>query len=254
MKEHHPLKACRAARLPAAGLEALAPLRAQGGVRVIAGDPVWVTWDNERADVLAALLAVPGCELFEPRDGRWFRPGDRLPAFDVPPPGAAVPLDRAVVPAPFVPTEPPAREHGRVPLTIVRCDVPRPTTAMRCPVTALQAWADTAPTAEISAVKAARCGDVAWLLGSKLPAIPGAERFWGDRVLIPLGFRSNPDWPEPALREAAQVGSNEILVLMENAAEAIPVNAFRPLTRAAIRRALGSPLPPLRGSMDAGVG
>ena len=72
----------------------------------------------------------------------------------------------------------------------------------------------------------------------QLPATPGADRFWGDRVLIALGFRSNPDWPESALREAAQVGRNEILILTENAAEAIPANAFRPLTRAAIRRCL----------------
>jgi len=71
-----------------------------------------------------------------------------------------------------------------------------------------------------------------------LPSIRDAERFWGDRVLIPLGFRSDPDWPESALREAAQVGRNEILILTENAAEAIPANAFRPLTRAAIRRCL----------------
>jgi MoxR-vWA-beta-propeller ternary system domain bpX2 len=238
MNVPHPLIACRAARLPAAGLEALAPLRAHGGVRVVAGDPAWLTWDNERSDVLAAVLAVPGCELFEPRDGRWFRPGDQLPVFELPPRGDPVPLDRSVVPAPFIPIEPADREHGRVPLTIVRCDVPRPTSAMRCPVAALQPWADTAPTAEIGAVKAARCGDVAWVLGSKLPAIPGAERFWGDCVLIPLGYRSDPDWPESALREAAQVGPTEILVLMENAAAAIPSDAFQPLTRAAIRRSL----------------
>jgi len=238
MKERHPLNACRAARIPVSGLESLAPLRAQGGVRVIAGEPAWVTWDNERADILAALLAVPGCELFEPRDGAWFRSGEQLPVFDVPPRSDPIPLDRAVVPAPFVPVEPPAGDHGRVSLTIVRCHVPRPTSALRCPIAALHPWTDTAPTEEITALKAARSADVAWLMGSRLPSIPDAERFWGDRVLIPLGFRSDPDWPESALREAAQVGRNEILILTENAAEAIPANAFRPLTRAAIRRCL----------------
>ena len=238
MKDRHPLNACRAARLPVAGLEVLASLRARGGVRVIAGDPVWVAWDNERADVVAALLAVPGCELFEPRDGRWLRRGDQLPVFDLPPHGDQVPLDRAVVPAPINPTAAPAPDHGRVPLTVVRCDIQRPTSAMRCAVAALQPWADTAPTAEIDAVKAARCGDAAMLLGSRLPAIPDAERFWGDRVLIPLGFRPDPDWPEKSLREAAQVAPDEILVLMETATEALPDNVFRPLTRAAIRRAV----------------
>jgi hypothetical protein len=240
MKPRHPLDDCRAARLPLAVLAVLAPLRAAGGVRVVGADPTWVTWDAPRPDVVAALLAVPGVELFEPRGGRWFRTGDRLPAFDVPPPGESVPLDRLVVPGPFAAAEPGNRELKRVPLRLVRSAMPRPTSAVRCSLAALVAWADAATTAEITAVKAARCGDTAWLLGSRLPALPGAERFCGDRVLIPLGFRADPDWPEAALREAANVGPDELLVLTEEETEAIPVDAFRPLTRGSIRRASGA--------------
>jgi hypothetical protein len=237
MKTSHPLDVCRAALVPATGLEILASLRARGGVRVVRGDPAWVTWDNDRPDVISALVAVPGAELFAPRDGRWFRPGAHLPAFDLPPAGEPVPIDRAVLPDPVTPTEPADREPRRVPLRLVRCDVPRPTTALRCPVSALRPWADTAPAAEIAAVKAACSGDVAWLSGNKLPALVRAERFWGERVLIPLGFRADPDWPEAALREAAGIGPDEILVLTEQGSEAIPAGAFHPLTRAAIRRA-----------------
>ncbi|HKB00802.1 MAG TPA: hypothetical protein VKD90_01220 [Gemmataceae bacterium] len=237
MKKDHPLDGCRAARVPATGLEALAPLRARGGVRVVDGDPAWVTWDGDRPDVVAALVAIPGAELFEPRDGHWFRPAARLPAFDLPPAGVPVPLERAVVPASEVPTEPADREPRRVPLRLVRSDMPHPASALRCPIGALKGWADTATTAEIAAVNAARKGDVAWLLGSRLPALARAERFWGARVLIPLGFRADPDWPESALREAAGVGPDEILVLTEDGSEAIPGDAFKSLTRAAIRRA-----------------
>jgi hypothetical protein len=236
MKTKHPLAACRAARLPAAGLTLLAPLRASGGVQVITGEPAWVTWDGDRPDVLAAVVAVPGAELFEPRDGRWFRPGGHLPAFGLPAQGEPAPLDRAVVPAPLAPTEADPREFSRVPLRLVRCERERPATAVRCSVAALQAWADVATTAEITAVRAARSGDVAWLLGTKLPVLAGAERFWGERVLIPLGFRAEPDWPESALREAANVGPDELLVLTETGTEAIPADAFRVLTRGAIRR------------------
>jgi MoxR-vWA-beta-propeller ternary system domain bpX2 len=247
MKKPHPLDASRAALVPATVLEALAPLRARGGVRVLPGDPAWVTWDSDRPDVIAALVAVPGAELFEPRDGHWFRPGAYLPAFELPPPGEAVPIDRVVLPAAVMPTEPADREQRRVPLRLVRGDVPHATTALRSPIAALTEWVDTATSAEIAAVKAARNGDVAWLLGSRLPALVGVERFWGERVLIPLGFRADPDWPEPALREAAGVGPAEILVLTEQGPEAISAEAFKPLTRAAIRRASGPPLPPLRG-------
>jgi MoxR-vWA-beta-propeller ternary system domain bpX2 len=237
MTKPQPLLACRAARVPADGLESLAPLRTKGGIRVVAGEVAWVTWENDRPDVIIALLAVPGAELFEPHDGRWFRPGDRLPAFDVPPAGESIALDRIVVPAALTTSDPDAREQRRVPLKLVRSEVVKPTSAIRCQVESLRAWADTATTADITAVKATRSGDVVWLLGNKLPAIPGAERFWGERVLIPLGYRAEPDWPESALREATGIGPDEVLVLTEGGSEALPADAFRPLTRAAIRHA-----------------
>jgi MoxR-vWA-beta-propeller ternary system domain bpX2 len=232
----HPLQACRAARIPASGLALLAPLRATAGILVIPGEPAWLTWEGQRPDVIAAVLAIPGAELFEPRDGRWFRPGERLPVSELPPPGDAVPIDRAIIPAMVAHVEPPPRAIRRVPSQLVRSDAPRPTTALRCSLAALQTWADVALSADIVHIKAARNGDVCWLLGSKLPSLAGAERFWGDRVLVPLGYRAEPDWSEAALREAANVGPDELLILTLDANEAIPSDAFRPLSRAAIRR------------------
>lgn len=237
MSTQHPLEACRAARVPAAGIALLASHRVAGGISVTVGDPAWVTWEGQRPDVIATILSIPGAELFEPRDGRWRRPGERLPAFGLPPKGDAVPLDRAILPAPFTGVELSKRELRRVALQLVRCEVPRPTTAIRCPIAALQRWADGALTSDIANINGARNGDACWLLGNKLPTIADAERFWGDRVLIPLGFRVEPDWPESALREAAAVGPDELLVLTTDTTEAIPNDTFRPLTRAAIRRA-----------------
>jgi hypothetical protein len=66
--------------------------------------------------------------------------------------------------------------------------------------------------------------------------VPDAQRFWGERVLTPLGFRPEPELPETALRAAAEVSLGELLVLTESGAEAIPEDAFAPLTRAAMRR------------------
>jgi hypothetical protein len=108
---------------------------------------------------------------------------------------------------------------------------------MRCSIGSLQSWADSATTTEIAEVQATRNESTAWLRGTKLPAIVDAERFWGERVWRPIGWRTEPDCPESALREAAAVGPNEILVLMNDGAQAIPVDAFRSLTRAAIRLA-----------------
>ena len=237
MSDRHLLDACRAARLPVAGLAMLAPLRAASGINVIVDELAWVWWEGNRPELTAALIAVPEAELFEPRDGRWYRPGERLPVFDVPPRGESVLLDRAVLPAAFVPSEPQQRELRRVPLRLVRNDAPRPASAIRCSLSVLRSWTDIATTADIVNVKAARLRDICWLLGRKLPTFVNAERFWGERVLIPLGFRADPDWSDPALREAAHVGPDELLVLFEGSTEALPAGAFQPLTRAAVRRA-----------------
>jgi hypothetical protein len=102
----------------------------------------------------------------------------------------------------------------------------------------LRSWADIATTLELAAIKSARCRDVAWLIGSSLPAIESSERFWGERVFVPIGFRTEPNWPESAIREAAGVAPEEFLALMPGRAEAVRSDAFRPLTRGAIRRAL----------------
>jgi hypothetical protein len=237
MSKGTPLDACRAARLPAGGLTALAHLRAKGGVRVFDGEQTWIDWEGDRPDVIAAVLTVPDAELLEPRNGKWFIPGSQLPVFDVPPRGEAVPLDRAIMPAAFSPVEAGQRDLRPIALRLVRCETPRPTSAIRCPISALKVWVDTAPAAEIAALSGARCGNWAWIIGQALPTIADAERFWGEQVLFPLGWRAEPDWPEAALREAAAVGPNEILILTADGAEAISDDAFRPLTRAAIRRA-----------------
>src|SRR5262249_49852387 len=131
---------------------------------------------------------------------------------------------------------PPPAVGPPVPLGVVPDDRHRPTTALRTTLTALAGWADAATTARLARLQAARRGGAVWLLGPELPHLPG-ERFWGGAVLVPLGFRPDPDWPAAALREAAGVAADEVLVLTADAAEAIPRPAFRPLTRAAVRRA-----------------
>ena len=237
MTSRLPLSTCRAARVPLDGLRALAPLRAKRGVKIHVADHAWVEWETERPDVVAALLAVPGVVLLERRDGRWHSLGHHLP--DPGPTNADEPIsiDRAIVPAPIEAIASNPRESKRLPLQLVRSETPRLTTAIRCSIESLQPWADTATSADIESVHGIRCGSIAWLRGPKLPTIDEAERLWGEQVWRPNGWRTDPDWPEEALREAAGVGPNEILVLMYGRTEAIPLDAFRPLTRAAIRLA-----------------
>jgi hypothetical protein len=136
-----------------------------------------------------------------------------------------------------MPVPPPTSIVGRLAVTLVRGGSPQPVTALACRVADLESWADTATTREIAGVSAALCGDRALLRG-KVPTIPGATRFWGDTVLIPAGFRCDPDVSAATLRAAAGATDGELLVLTESATEILPLSAFAPLTRAGVRLAI----------------
>jgi hypothetical protein len=151
---------------------------------------------------------------------------------------------RVLTPARFAPAAPPVDVGAPVLLRIVRGGEPQPATALACPITDLLKWGEAATTAELSAVRAARCGRQAILIGAKLPAIPSAARYWGDDLLVPVGFRAEPDLPRAALRTACGATTDEQLVLLDaNGADVIPRAAFEPLTRAGLRLACRE-LPP----------
>jgi hypothetical protein len=231
-----PWAAVAAARLPAVGLTALAPLRCRSGLtttRVV--DFAWVTFQSGDPDVIRSLMPVPGVEFFARRGAAWTRFGHRLPTADAPPSGG-VPLDQMIFPAPITPSA--ASDAIAAPLrpTVVRGGPPRPVTAMTCHMSVLSRWADSAPAANLAEVRATRCAVRVVLLGERLPPIAG-ERFWGARVLAPVGFRPEPDLPPDVLRAACAVAADELLVLDATGVEAIPDAAFEPLTRAGIRLA-----------------
>jgi hypothetical protein len=231
-----PLDHTAAALMPASGLAALAAVRCRADVTVIlVDDRAWVTWPPGDAAVWHRLLAVPGVRFFEERDGAWYELGHRVPAFDLPPTGDAKPFDRVLFPAPLATEPAPPFAEPPVPLRLVPSDQIHATTALRTTLAAIQPWADRATTAELTAVRAARCGGRVLLRGDRLPVIPDAERFWGDRVLAPLGCRVEPDLPETAIRAAAGVSLSEVLILTAAGVEAVPEGAFAPLTRAGVR-------------------
>src|SRR5437868_6067672 len=91
------------ARLPLAELAVLAPLRRDGGIRVLlTADRAWVRWESGDDPVLRRVVPVRGVELYAERDGLWYRPGHALPAFGIPSERSESwrALDRVLVPAP----------------------------------------------------------------------------------------------------------------------------------------------------------
>ena len=240
MRPDPDLDAIQCASLPASALTALADLRREPGVAVtVSGDRAFIRWDSATVEVLCRVLPLAGVELYARRGGLWYRPGHRLPTFGLPADeGESVPLARAVTPTPVRPELPTHILPRPVELELVRDGRVREASALGCGLDELGRWADMAPTARLVALRAATAGDRVLLLGRPLPPIPGAERFWGGRILVPLGFRTDPEIPEPALCGALGAGDDELLVLTHEGAETVPLRSFRTLTRAGVRLAL----------------
>jgi GNAT superfamily N-acetyltransferase len=242
MSESSALAGCRAARMPKERLSLLAPLRRLSSVRIVeTAYDAWVVWEGDMPSVVRALLPAAGLMLYSRHNGVWRPFGAAVPDFEVPLIGEPIALHRAVLPAPISAALAPDFQGKRVMVTLVRDARPRPATALRCGLQAVIQWCDQATSHEIGHLRGAVCGERVWVFGDNVPPLPNGERFWGRRLLTPLGFRPDPDWPEATLRLAAVVDDDEILALTADGAETLPAAAVRPLSRAAVRRLVRTP-------------
>ncbi|QEL19628.1 hypothetical protein [Limnoglobus roseus] len=234
--DRDPWQAITLARVPAAGLAALAAVRHLPGVGVQDdGEFAWVHWPAGRLDVVHALWPAAGV-LFLRRDGdRWLPFGKRLPTTLRPPETDVRPVAGAIVPERVNPIPPPGGPAVTLELGIVRGGPPRSATALLCSAAELAGWADTATTREFSRLRAAVRTDRVLVLGDKLPAIAAAARFWGDGVLVPLGFRPRPALPPDVLRAAVGAAPDDLVILHETEVEIVPNAAFAPLSRPGVR-------------------
>jgi hypothetical protein len=234
-----PLSEICCASIPATELAALAELRGTSGVRVaLDGDRAWLRWPTEEEPITLRILSVRGAELYAERAGQWFRLGSRLPSPGWPSHLEARPLHDVLMPAPVEPEPVPTTSLGPYRLRLVRDPRPRATTALRCPIGSLASWADRATTAQLAAVDGIRSGNQVVLRGRNLPMLPGARRYWGERVLAPLGYRPEPELPENALLAALGADDDCLAILELDAVELLPLHAFEPLTRSGVRLAL----------------
>ncbi len=255
----------RCARIATADLSALADLRRERGIRVAVDGPIaWVFWNDDSGEtgvtrrvLLERLLPLAGVEVFVHREGAWYRPGAHLPSFDVPVIECEswTFLDRAILPG-AVPIATASAEPARpVGLRIVRDGrgVARRASALRCRLRDLARWANLAPTVRIESLLGAWCpidgdpGAVETLViarNASLPEISDGLRYWGESVLIPIGFRTDPELAESSIREVVGAVADELVILDEAGPESIPREAFRPLRRAGIRTAMAGDPPP----------
>jgi hypothetical protein len=233
-----PLRDVNCASVPVDSLPVLADLRAGPGITVALADGrAWVRWESNDESVLRLLLPVSGVALYVFRDGNWHRFGRHLPAFDLPPSLDYRPLHQVLFPAPVLPV--PSRPVRLRPLRLrlVADPRPRPTTALECTLAELARWAETVPELRLNQAWAAHCRGRVLVLGDRLPEVALGSRFWGESMLVPLGWRAEPDLPAGAVREALGLSEEELLVLDAGGAEVVPRSAFEPLTRARVRLA-----------------
>lgn len=236
-----PWQSLAAARLPAAGLAALAAVRHFPDVTVqMDGDTAWVHWPAGRLDVVNCLMPVAGAIFYRPVGDEWFRFNSRLPASECPPETDKLPVSSVIVPERMEPRAPFDADASSIVLTVVRGGPTRPATAMLALMRDLASFAETATSRELSSVQGALDGDRAILLGPSLPSVPNATRYWGESLFVPLGHRVEPELPPELVHVAVGATADDFVFLNESGAEIVPRSAFRSLTRAMLRLALAS--------------
>ncbi len=245
------------ARIGRSDLAALARLRGRPDVRVQAEgedegtrERVWVAWEppdrGQRDEVVEALLPVSGVIFARIGEGgEWSRVGRFLPEFGQGPPEGighrewGWPLDRVLVPG-AIRGNAPGSVVETARLRLVRDDRDRPATALLATIEALLPWVEMAPTARLRGLRGSRSGDRVLVIGHRLPPIGGLGRFWGTRVLVPVGFRPDPPLPEPMLAEAVGLGDGDLALMdSEGKVEVIPERCLSVVSRGAIRRMAG---------------
>jgi hypothetical protein len=238
---------CRA-RIRVDQVPLLAELRGHGDVRVlVAGEVAWISWKPGTAlleDMLVRLiLPLEEATVYTEREGLWYRLGERLPRFDVPEGDGSdwPPIERVIFPEPIKAV---TSREGLQPALSIRLvrdatTAPRPASGLRCSPASLGEWAERSTSAALAALRGAWLGSEAlvFLTGAPeaLPLLPEGLRFWGTELFVPLGFRTEPDLPASAIREAARAKPDELAIMDEDGIELIPREVFKPLSRAAIR-------------------
>lgn len=226
----------RCACLPAALMPRLAPLRGRHGVEVALDQrSLWVRWAAGDDASPALLFAFPEIRLFLRKGDHWYDWRRAVPAFDVPESLRYRPLDQVVFPSQVVPIPADDGAIEPMPLTLVPDDTPRPAAAMICSLAAMRTWAEETPACVLVRYRAAMDGGRLFVLGKKLPWLDGGRRYWGTRVLVPLGLRPDPVLSEESLRRTVGVGASDLLVLNPDGCDVIAQDHFAPLSHAALR-------------------
>lgn len=251
------------ARLPWEAAPRLASSRDHRNLEIARAkaDPgvAWIRWSAPDREIASVIHQIQGSLLYEQRQGAWYRPVSALPDFDVPLNLNFHSIGQVLLPARITPIEPPdqdestedLRSSSTLKVTLAVSASWEPTSALRSGLDAVIEWAESVPSGLLRGLQAAWSGDEVLIRGERLPLIPGARRYWGQRVLIPLGLRLDPELSDRVVAQVLGIGPDTLVLWEQAAPELIPDQAFGRLSLAAIRSARGSRSD---SSMNAGRG
>jgi hypothetical protein len=239
----HSLDQVRCASLPKEALPALVKLRCSDVRVAVTPTLTWVRWPDGNEEAVRILFTIKGAKLYVERDGIVYPLGGYLPATDVPPVQTFEPLAACITPAPLgaEPVDSPPLEPLR--LTLVPDQHQRRTTAMLCNLATLKEWVKSPAVSHLllDSLRAARCRDLVLLIGKRLPLLASCTRLCGSEVLVPIGYRTEPDLPESLARAALGVAAEEILVLTDRGGDIVPKRVLQPMSRIGVCQAIAEP-------------
>lgn len=223
-------------RIPIQSLAGLAEARCAVGIDVIQdGEHCWLKWHAGSDWLVRWIMPLPGVELFERRDNQWYPFGSRFPCPGPPEQAAILRLDQVIFPAPFAVADSASNQVTPVRIQLVRDGQPRQATALRCTFEAMIGWVEQSTRRQIESLRGGKCGNEILIVGERIPLLPDARRYWGKRILRPLGYRSEPAVPESALLEVLGLQNGEVALVEAEGVEVIATAVLGTLTRARVR-------------------
>ena len=225
------------ARICVADAEQLGSLRQTRGLMVLQ-EANWLWLRGEELDFALSvrIRSIPDAEMFRLLPDRQLAQWDESVPNALLPSGDWQPLHEWIQPvlpqAGF-----PASIHERVSLRLIRCSME---TASNMWCANWRQWRDyaiKAPTVRLNRFSFAVSENWEVLIrGTPLPPIPGRGLIERDGIVVPSGWRFDPDLPFSVVRQILNLGDSAIaLFASDGSFEQIPESAFIQANRSAVR-------------------
>ncbi len=231
------------AKLKSTDVPGLAELRNRPGVElaILSDQEAWLRWRVGDTNTARLVFAFQASELFEFRNGHWHRLGCPLPSFGIPGDLPFRPLFHAILPGSILPLPVPSERAAPCEVRLVEDSRPREATAVLAPITACLRWADSVPNLLLEKYQAVRRSEHILVLGQPVPWLDGGQRFWGDKMLFPLGFSPKPFLPDAQFQAALMLERDDFAVFFPDRIEAISATVWASLSRAKLRWMVRTP-------------